>query len=125
MLTFVMCVCLCFLPLTAGSCSPMDDTWKRFGDSCYYVSTGAGDEARTWREARAWCLNKSADLVSITSQKEQLFLQTLVSLAPHPTFSHPPPYQRHTLFQDDNMCLLLWIVGDILMFLFLFFLDTR
>lgn len=32
----------------------------------------------------------------------------------------PPPYQR--FFQDDIMCLLLWIVGYILMFLFLFLL---
>lgn len=63
----------------AGSCSPLEDSWKMYAGSCYYVEPGASDNALTWRAARDWCRDLQAELVSITSLPEQLFVQSLVS----------------------------------------------
>ncbi|KAK7097065.1 lymphocyte antigen 75-like [Littorina saxatilis] len=62
----------------SGSCSPLDDRWKLYGKSCYTVVEGDGDTAKTWREARDWCFNMQASLVSITTRMEQLFVQSLI-----------------------------------------------
>ncbi|XP_046901505.1 C-type lectin domain family 4 member M-like [Hypomesus transpacificus] len=49
------------------------DGWRRFGWSCYYVST----EKKNWAGSRQDCRDRGADLVIINSPKEQEFLNNL------------------------------------------------
>uniref|UniRef100_A0A4W5R1Z7 C-type lectin domain-containing protein n=1 Tax=Hucho hucho TaxID=62062 RepID=A0A4W5R1Z7_9TELE len=44
--------------------------WQKFESSWYLLSTGT----KTWKESRADCLEREADLVIINSNKEQEFL---------------------------------------------------
>ncbi|XP_071264287.1 C-type lectin domain family 4 member M-like isoform X2 [Salvelinus alpinus] len=50
-----------------GSCP---EGWRRFGSSCYYLST----EEKTWEKSRQDCLERGADLVIINSEEEQTFI---------------------------------------------------
>ncbi|XP_041867735.1 C-type lectin domain family 4 member F-like [Melanotaenia boesemani] len=52
-------------------CCP--DGWKRFGRSCYFIST----ESKTWSESRNDCQERGADLVIINSKEEQEFVSKL------------------------------------------------
>ncbi|XP_044047667.1 uncharacterized protein LOC122874120 [Siniperca chuatsi] len=45
------------------------DDWRKFGTSCYYIST----EEKTWEESRKECQRKGADLV-VNSEEEQKFV---------------------------------------------------
>ncbi|XP_045568240.1 C-type lectin domain family 4 member M [Salmo salar] len=56
-----------------GSCP---EGWRRFGCSCYYIST----EGKSWEESRQDCLERGADLVIINSEEEQTFIKGLESL---------------------------------------------
>ncbi|XP_067106057.1 C-type lectin domain family 4 member M-like [Osmerus mordax] len=47
--------------------------WRRFGCSCYYVST----EQKNWTDSRHGCRDRGADLVIINSPEEQEFLNNL------------------------------------------------
>ena len=59
---------------TAGSCLPLDDTWKRYGDYCYKISATAA----TWRQARSSCQQSQAELASIGGIQENMFILSLV-----------------------------------------------
>eukprot|EP00063_Salmo_salar_P063220 XP_014038055.1 PREDICTED: killer cell lectin-like receptor subfamily B member 1A isoform X1 [Salmo salar] len=59
--------------LTTRSCP---EGWRRFGCSCYYVST----EGKSWEESRQDCLERGADLVIINSEEEQTFINGFESL---------------------------------------------
>ncbi|KAL8566683.1 hypothetical protein ACOMHN_055620 [Nucella lapillus] len=63
----------------AGSCLPLDDTWKRYGDSCYRVTSG---QPATWRQARATCQQDRADLASVTNIQENMFILSLAQKTP-------------------------------------------
>ncbi|KAK7496493.1 hypothetical protein BaRGS_00012145 [Batillaria attramentaria] len=58
----------------AGSCAPLSDAWKRYGDNCYYVADVSGNGAATWRQARSACRDQGADLASVTSIQENMFI---------------------------------------------------
>ncbi|XP_066445595.1 hepatic lectin-like [Eleutherodactylus coqui] len=49
-----------------------EDGWK-FDDSCYYVTTVQAN----WQKTRNSCLKKGADLASVTTEREQIFLTAL------------------------------------------------
>ncbi|XP_071126788.1 uncharacterized protein [Mytilus edulis] len=49
--------------------------WTFYNNNCYIVMDGSGNNAKTWREARQVCQGYGADLVSIGSMLEQLFVQ--------------------------------------------------
>ena len=66
--------CFFFL-LKAGSC-PNLLNWNSYNKHCYIVVDGSGNQAKTWREAKKWCQNYGADLVSIGTMLEQLFVQS-------------------------------------------------
>ncbi|KAH9505703.1 hypothetical protein Btru_055548, partial [Bulinus truncatus] len=63
-----------------GNCPMSPDVWLKYNDSCYYVSDGQGaaDRSLTWRESREWCGMRGADLASVNSEDENLFLQGLL-----------------------------------------------
>ncbi|XP_046901529.1 C-type lectin domain family 12 member B-like isoform X2 [Hypomesus transpacificus] len=46
------------------------DGWRRFGYSCYYIST----EKKNWAGSRQDCRDRGADLVIINSPKEQVLV---------------------------------------------------
>ena len=54
------------------------DKWKSFGNSCYLFAmpTPPNNEPplSNWETARSHCLNKSADLISLTTQNEINFV---------------------------------------------------
>ncbi|XP_070998159.1 C-type lectin domain family 4 member E-like [Oncorhynchus clarkii lewisi] len=56
-----------------GSCP---EGWRRFGCSCYYLST----EDKSWEESRQDCLEREADLVIINSEEEQTFINGFESV---------------------------------------------
>ncbi|XP_070971762.1 fibronectin-like [Oncorhynchus clarkii lewisi] len=56
-----------------GSCP---EGWRRFGCSCYYLST----EKKSWEESRQDCLEREADLVIINSEEEQTFINGFKSV---------------------------------------------
>ncbi|KAM9399007.1 receptor-type tyrosine-protein phosphatase H-like isoform 2-T2 [Salvelinus alpinus] len=57
-----------------GSCP---EGWRRFGCSCYYLST----ERKAWNESRQDCLERGADLVIINSEEEQTFINGFESFS--------------------------------------------
>ncbi|XP_045072858.1 C-type lectin domain family 4 member E-like [Coregonus clupeaformis] len=57
-----------------GSCP---EGWRRFGSSCYYLST----ERKYWTESRQDCLERGADLVIINSEEEQAFINGFESVS--------------------------------------------
>uniref|UniRef100_A0A2C9K8W0 Uncharacterized protein n=1 Tax=Biomphalaria glabrata TaxID=6526 RepID=A0A2C9K8W0_BIOGL len=63
-----------------GKCYNGQDIWIKYKGNCYYISDGQGgaDRSLTWRESRDWCGMHNADLVSINSAEENLFLQGLL-----------------------------------------------
>uniref|UniRef100_A0A8C7K6J5 C-type lectin domain-containing protein n=1 Tax=Oncorhynchus kisutch TaxID=8019 RepID=A0A8C7K6J5_ONCKI len=50
--------------------SSCPEGWRRFGCSCYYLST----EEKSWEESRQDCLERGADLVIINNEEEQTFI---------------------------------------------------
>ncbi|XP_062577533.1 uncharacterized protein LOC134239370 [Saccostrea cucullata] len=61
-----------------GSCGS-DVGWVFYKNHCYLILDGAGNQARTWREARRFCQTKGGDLISVNSVLEQFFIQHQVS----------------------------------------------
>ncbi|KAM9399023.1 receptor-type tyrosine-protein phosphatase H-like isoform 3-T4 [Salvelinus alpinus] len=59
--------------LTTRSCP---EGWRRFGCSCYYLST----EKKSWEKSRQDCLERGADLVIINSEGEQTFINGFKSV---------------------------------------------
>lgn len=62
----------------AGSCAPLDDTWKRYRDFCYFVTSESEANGATWRQARLACQNHGADLASIRDIQENNFILSMV-----------------------------------------------
>ncbi|KAM3593597.1 uncharacterized protein V6R79_016732 [Siganus canaliculatus] len=58
-------------PDPTGGCAP---EWAPFHGKCYKFVTGS--ESKTWEDARTYCVNQGGNLISITDEKEQLFLTT-------------------------------------------------
>ncbi|XP_066446157.1 lactose-binding lectin l-2-like [Eleutherodactylus coqui] len=58
-----------------------EDGWKQLDDSCYSSTVVKA----TWSQTRDSCLKKGADLASITSEREQLFL---VSISGASSYKH-------------------------------------
>ncbi|XP_029622467.1 asialoglycoprotein receptor 1 isoform X2 [Salmo trutta] len=56
-----------------GSCP---EGWRRFGCSCYYLST----EGKSWEKSRQDCLERGADLVIVNSEEEQTFINGFKSV---------------------------------------------
>ncbi|XP_066449642.1 CD209 antigen-like protein A isoform X3 [Eleutherodactylus coqui] len=50
-----------------------EDGWKKLDDSCYSFTVVEA----TWSQTRDSCLKKGADLASITSEREQIFLVSI------------------------------------------------
>ena len=50
------------------------DKWKSFGNSCYLFVIPPLYPKSNWETARWYCLNKSSDLVSLTTQDEVNFV---------------------------------------------------
>lgn len=88
-----MLLFLLLLGLTLAAESPPDDQdvklergncpmfWYSFSGRCYkYMAT-----EMTWADAELFCLSEGANLVSIHSQEEQNFVQTLVQNFDHGT----------------------------------------
>ncbi|XP_056425115.1 hepatic lectin-like [Hyla sarda] len=46
--------------------------WKQFEESCYFLTV----TRTSWSKTRSLCLKKEADLASVTSEREQIFLKT-------------------------------------------------
>ncbi|XP_077379840.1 uncharacterized protein LOC144020342 [Festucalex cinctus] len=61
------------LNATQGKVCPSD--WKKFENSCYFVSTSS----KTWYMSRNYCQGKGADLVIINSREEMRFVNDLFS----------------------------------------------
>ncbi|CAG5125361.1 unnamed protein product, partial [Candidula unifasciata] len=69
-------------PPPTGYITPQcgDSSWIMYNGNCYYMGPafGVGDLA-TWFEARQQCLDRSADLASITSSDENGFLTMMAN----------------------------------------------
>uniref|UniRef100_A0A6I8RJ81 C-type lectin domain-containing protein n=1 Tax=Xenopus tropicalis TaxID=8364 RepID=A0A6I8RJ81_XENTR len=50
-----------------------DSGWKSFDGSCYYIVT----TTKNWTEAQSICKSMNSDLVIITSEREQKFLENI------------------------------------------------
>ena len=50
------------------------DKWKSFGNSCYLFVIPPLYPVSKWETAHSYCLNKSADLISLTTQDEVNFV---------------------------------------------------
>ncbi|NP_001297901.1 C-type lectin domain family 4 member E-like [Esox lucius] len=53
-------------------CKACPQDWKRFGCSCYYIST----VLKSWTDSRQDCLDRGGDLVIINSREEQAFIKS-------------------------------------------------
>ncbi|KAG9279583.1 C-type lectin domain family 6 member A-like [Astyanax mexicanus] len=54
------------------NCGQCGDGWKRFGVKCYYFST----DTLNWTNSRDHCVEKGGHLVIITSEAEQIFVNS-------------------------------------------------
>ncbi|KAG7254781.1 hypothetical protein CRUP_013303, partial [Coryphaenoides rupestris] len=54
---------------------PCPPGWTKFQWTCYYAS---GSKKKSWEESRQDCQSKAARLVTINSQEEQKFVNTLL-----------------------------------------------
>ncbi|CAH1796015.1 unnamed protein product [Owenia fusiformis] len=59
-------------PGPPGSCAPDNDRWLRYNDKCYYFSNRT--EQFSWYNARRFCQQQGADLVSIHDIQESNFI---------------------------------------------------
>ena len=61
--------------LTADSCAPDGDSWKFYGDRCYFFSGIEPEpEAASWYSAQSWCNDNGGHLVSIHDEDMQAFI---------------------------------------------------
>ena len=61
--------------------STCETDWFESTGFCYYLSNGDGlaRQEVTWRQARDWCLQHAADLVTVQNDEERTFLSDIVS----------------------------------------------
>ena len=53
--------------------------WEQYGGSCYYVgTTNQGAALFSWHAARDWCMQRGADLATITSKEEADYVTNYV-----------------------------------------------
>ena len=69
-------ICCCISLISAKDCYP-DHWWVPYvNNECYYFSgVESSPQALTWHEARRWCLENGADLVSIHDSTTQRFIE--------------------------------------------------
>ncbi|XP_078660072.1 uncharacterized protein LOC144904802 [Branchiostoma floridae x Branchiostoma belcheri] len=55
--------------------------WTSFGDNCYRLYDGTGDDLKSWFRASQSCGQQGAELASISNQAEQNFVYSLIQPA--------------------------------------------
>ena len=94
-----------FLVFKTQTCA---DKWKSFENSCYLFVTPPLHPVSKWETARSYCLNKRADLISLTTQDEVNFVFQHTIKTTYPFWIG----LRYKRTKKENNATWMWSNGD-------------